>query len=149
MVRKAGGFIVFRRLFDHNPVKADEIQYLLVKAAYGEHHWSFPKGYTDRNESTWEAAWRETEEETGLKRNQLRHLVSFSMTLSYPVRNQTKILDLFLAEMIDKKAQLRLDPKECEAYEWVDFEKGLGLLGHETRNVLEQAHSFITSFNFE
>lgn len=37
-MKVAAGFVIFRRLVGKN------IEYLLLQASYGEHHWTPPKG---------------------------------------------------------------------------------------------------------
>lgn len=37
MTRRAAGFLIFRRF-------NSEIEYLMLKASYGSHHWTPPKG---------------------------------------------------------------------------------------------------------
>ncbi len=84
MIKEAGGLVVFRRL-------SKEIEFLLVKANYGDHHWSFPKGHTDPNETNLDAAIRETFEETGLDKSSLNVVQDFHRRVEYPVRSWKKV----------------------------------------------------------
>lgn len=56
--KRAAGFLIFREL-------NKTIEYLLLKASYGDHHWSPPKGHVDPGEDDFTTALRETSEEAG------------------------------------------------------------------------------------
>ena len=43
MMKRAAGFVIFRRM-------AGQIEYLLLKASYGNKHWTPPKGHVDPGE---------------------------------------------------------------------------------------------------
>lgn len=58
MQRRAAGFVIFRRL-------NQQIQYLILQASYGQHHWTPPKGHVDPGEDDYTTALRETNEEAG------------------------------------------------------------------------------------
>lgn len=58
MSKRAAGFVIFRRI-------RDEVEYLLLKASYGNFHWSSPKGHVDPGEDDYTTAVRETREEAG------------------------------------------------------------------------------------
>lgn len=58
MAKRAAGFVLFRRL-------CGQIEYLLLKASYGDFHWSAPKGHVDPGEDDFSTALRETKEEAG------------------------------------------------------------------------------------
>ena len=58
MAKRAAGFVIFRRLHE-------QIEYLLLKASYGDFHWSSPKGHVDPGEDDYTTAVRETREESG------------------------------------------------------------------------------------
>ncbi|KAJ8338741.1 hypothetical protein SKAU_G00355270 [Synaphobranchus kaupii] len=88
MALRACGLIVFRRLIQ--PLPADGIQYLLLQTSYGEHHWTPPKGHVDPGEDDMTTALRETQEEAGLGRGQLRVEEGFLSELRYEVRGRPK-----------------------------------------------------------
>jgi len=132
-----------------------------VKAAYGTHHWSFPKGHTDPGETNYIAAYREVEEETSLKKEDLKEYpfnwkmqyqvrnyqkVSFSLTLLLSLFSSTsslylKVVELWLAELINKDAVVKIDPNESEDYTWASFEEACKLMEHETtKEVLRAAN---------
>ena len=93
-VVRAAGLLIYR-LFNN------EIQYLMLRTSYGEHHWTPPKGkdscvfsrkhrffqgHVDPGESMREAAVRETMEEAGLKAEDYEIDENFEWKLNYQVR---------------------------------------------------------------
>jgi len=143
IVKSAGGLIVFRVL------SASNLEYLLLKASYGDHHWSFPKGHTDPRETNFDAAWRETREETGLIPAMLTHIQGWTMSSSYPVGNHTKFVEYWLARLNNPEQPITIDPHESEEYVWVNHEKAKVLLVYEsTISILNSAHSFLLQNGF-
>ena len=65
---QAGGLVVYR-LKENDPLSS--VEFLLLQAIDRDHHWTPPKGHLDPGEDFMTAALRETEEEAGLKENQL------------------------------------------------------------------------------
>jgi 8-oxo-dGTP pyrophosphatase MutT (NUDIX family) len=61
----------------------DGFRYLLLRAY---RHWDFPKGRVEPGETPLAAAWRETEEETGLARLAFRWGESYFETEPYGTR---------------------------------------------------------------
>jgi len=80
----AAGFVVFRRI-------ESIFEFLLVRANYGERHWSFPKGHTDPGEEPLETAYRETWEEVGLDKQHLKVDSNFQKSLSYQANENKKV----------------------------------------------------------
>lgn len=56
MTKRAAGFLLFRH-------RDGQVEFLLLKAAYGNNHWSAPKGLVDPGEDDFATALRETHEE--------------------------------------------------------------------------------------
>lgn len=70
--------------------------------------------------------------------------IDFTRRLQYPLKGYTKVVDLWLAELIDKNAQVKIDPSEVEAFEWAKLESALKLSGYEsTRTLLSDADQYI------
>src|ERR1700722_9291346 len=133
------GFVIYRRT-------PDGIKYLLLyrRGAY----WNFPKGHFKPGERSIDTALRELEEETGLKKTDLRILPNFRAyeRFQFKVGNQ-KIFDtviLFLAET--KKAEIKIEPREHSGYAWFlhgDASATIGKKYTDVARVLKQAKAFL------
>ena len=95
-------------------------QFLLLR-----HHdrWDLPKGHRDGSETDAETALRETEEETGLKRQQIQLDPDFRFRLSYRVKYQDsdpfeKHVTYFLGLI---KESFRPDLTEHPNFQWFDW----------------------------
>merc|ERR1712014_574678 len=91
----AAGYVVYKRNPDDN---TNEPLYLIMKASYGNHHWSPPKGHVDPGENVQQTAFRETVEESGLEEADLIVDAEFEHTIFYPVKGKLKKVVYFLAE---------------------------------------------------
>merc|ERR1712037_264238 len=97
-VVRAAGLLIFRR-------SQPELQLLLLKANYGERHWSITKGHVDPGEDEFTTALRETKEEAGLTRENLE-VFEKEWTLRYNVKShidgivRPKTVRIWLAEQI-------------------------------------------------
>ncbi len=125
-------------------VKRGEIgwRYLLLRAyAY----WDFPKGIVEPGESPIEAAKREVEEETGLKRLRFRWGYDYRETGPY---NRGKIARYYIAETEEDHVRLLCNPEigrpEHDEYRWVSYEEALSLVATRVREALQWAHKTIT-----
>lgn len=135
------GFVVFRRT-------SDGIKFLLLYRR--GNYWNFPKGHFEPGESSIDTALRELEEETGIKKSELRIANNFRAyeRFYFKIGNQG-IYDtviLFLAET--HKADVKILPREHSGYAWFTYHDALNVLGKkyaDTRKVLKQAHDFIRS----
>ena len=131
---RATGFVIFRR-----SQKNQVIEYLLLKASYGTKHWTPPKGHVDPGENDLQTALRETEEEAGLKKEQLNIFKDFQVELNYEVmgrgKNQGKMIPktviYYLAELIDPvNNQVKLSDEHTE-YVWESLDKACEIAGFE------------------
>jgi len=136
-MRKAAGFIIFRK-------KSNNIQYLLLRASYRKHHWGPPKGHLDFEESYMEAAYRETEEESGLCKEDLKIYPECLNVLNYLYKGEDKKLKLWLAELVDTDKQVLLS-REHEKYEWCNLETACEYTFHREclQNALRNCQTFI------
>ena len=73
-IPRASGFLILC----HSPVK----KFLLMKH---KDRWDLPKGHVDRGESDLEAAFRELEEETGIRQKEVALDPNFVFEHQYPV----------------------------------------------------------------
>lgn len=133
------GFVVFRRT-------EDGIKFLLLyrRGSY----WNFPKGHFEEGENSMDTALRETEEETGLKKEELHIIPGFkAYERFYFVKDGEKIHDtviLFLAET--KQDKVVISPREHSGFAWFLYPDAIKALGGKyvgTKRVLKMAHDFI------
>lgn len=103
-VRKAAGFVVYRKNRD------EIIEYLLMQASYANHHWTPPKGHLEENESSMDAAIRETDEEAGIKVKDLSVDHNFEKVLKYEPKDKpfTKQVTYWLARLINPETPVVL-----------------------------------------
>ena len=132
------GLIIFRRVSMNDPV-----EYLLLQASYGSHHWTPPKGHVESGECDEETAYRETQEESGLEASSLHLIKDFKVELEYPVRGAMKKVIYFLAELTDQEFEVKLS-KEHSCFQWATLGKARELVRyHETQGAFESAEKFI------
>ncbi|XP_015112669.1 bis(5'-nucleosyl)-tetraphosphatase [asymmetrical] [Diachasma alloeum] len=123
MATRACGFVIFRRF-------KGPIEYLLMQTSYGQHHWTPPKGHVDEGESDMETALRETEEEAGLKREDLRIFEDAKAELRYNVKGKPKDVIYWLAELIKEERDARLS-SEHQDFAWLTLDEACKLSGYE------------------
>jgi bis(5'-nucleosidyl)-tetraphosphatase len=133
------GFVVYRRT-------TDGIKFLLLYRR--GNYWNFPKGHFEPGERSIDAALRELEEETGIKKSELRIVPNFRAyeRFYFRIGNQG-IYDtviLFLAET--HKTDITIRPREHSGYGWFLYNDALNVIGKkygDTRKVLKQAYDFL------
>lgn len=132
----AAGLVIFRRF-------QNQIQFLLLKHSYGDQHWTPPKGHVDPGESEFETALRETEEESGLKSENLSIMKQFQKEIFYQVKGKNKRVVFWLSEMKDFNTPVKLSHEHID-YKWLQLDEALCILTHKNmQNVLEAAVSFL------
>ena len=133
----SAGFIVFRRFRGGR-------RYLLLH--HGGNYWNFPKGHIEKNESEIKAAFRETREETGLKR--IRQILGFKRYEKYFLRRGKrkfvfKLVIYFIVEAGGNE-KVRIS-NEHEGFGWFSFADALKKMKYkESRKLLQDAHEFLT-----
>lgn len=133
------GFVVYRRT-------NDGIKFLLLYRR--GNYWNFPKGHFMPGERTIDAALRELEEETGIRKSELRIVPNFRAyeRFYFRIGNQG-IYDtviLFLAET--HRAEVKIVPREHSGYGWFLYRDAVNVIGKkyaDTRKVLKQASDFL------
>jgi bis(5'-nucleosidyl)-tetraphosphatase len=133
------GFVVFRRT-------EEGVKFLLLYRR--GNYWNFPKGHFEEGEDSMATALRETQEETGIRKEDLRIIPGFkAYEKFYFVKENEKIHDtviLYLAET--KKAEVVLVPREHSGFAWFLYPDTVRVLGGKyvgTKRVLKLAHDFI------
>ncbi|KAK4884582.1 hypothetical protein RN001_000853 [Aquatica leii] len=116
MIKTAAGFVIFRKCFHAT-------EFLLLQTSYGENHWTPPKGFVDPGETNlMDTAIRETEEESGLKKSDLKIYTDCKQVLKYKVKGEPKIVTYWLAELVNHKAVIKLS-NEHQDYKWLDIDE--------------------------
>ncbi len=133
------GFVVFRRT-------NDGLKFLLLYKR--GNYWNFPKGHFEHGEDSLATALRETEEETGIRRSELRIIPGFRAYERFSFRSgRERVHDkviLFLAET--RKADVRISPREHSGFAWFLYEDAVRLIPKKyevTKRVLKQAYDFL------
>ena len=133
------GFVVYRKT-------AEGIKYLLLYRR--GNYWNFPKGHFEPGERSIDVALRELEEETGIKKSELRVSPEFRAYERFYFRIGSQgIYDtviLFLAET--HQAEVKIAPREHSGFGWFLYHDALNVIGKkyaDTRKVLKQANDFL------
>lgn len=133
------GFVIFRRTYE-----GAKFLLLYRRGSY----WNFPKGHFEVGETSLETALREVEEETGLRKSELRIIPGFrTYEKFYFQRGEEKIHDtviLYLAET--HKAEVRISPREHSGFGWFVYDDAVKTVGKKylgIKRILKQAHDFL------
>jgi len=109
--QRSAGFIVFHRM-EKIP------SFLVLQYAYASRHWDFPRGGVEPGESDLDTAYREIEEETGLK--DLQVIEGFSETSSWNFKHEGQLVFkeaiYFIAET--KTKDIKLSSEHIQ-YRWL------------------------------
>lgn len=123
MAKRAAGCLIFRRL-------SGRIEFLMLQASYGQHHWSPPKGHVDPGEDDYKTALRETMEESGYKETDLRIFKDQTLTLEYKVKGHDKIVIYWLAELINPSKEVTLSD-EHQDLKWLERDDAIQIAGYD------------------
>lgn len=137
----SAGIIIYKRLKDRDG--KIETKYLLLYQGRG--YWNFPKGKLESNERSFEAAIRETGEETGILPMNLRMDRNFKEPDRYVFQHEGnkvyKLVLFYLAET--NKPEIKLS-KEHEGYGWFLFRDAIKLLKHpNSQFILKKANEHL------
>ena len=133
---KSAGIVLFRNNSGKN-------EFLLLN--YPQGHWDFVKGKIEQNETSHEAAIRETREETGI--TNIEFIDGFEESVEYDFRfkkeNIHKKVIFFLAKTDEKNIKLS---HEHNDYLWLEYSNALKKTTFENaKNVLSKANQFLSS----
>lgn len=118
---------------------------------HGHRYWNFPKGKIEKEEKSFETAIRETQEETGLKRDDLRLSSKFKTKERFVFKRGNKQIHktviFYLAETKNRHIALS---KEHWGYGWFTYREALQLFPpdekhKDTRRVLRQVNNFLAN----
>nr|CAI5816891.1 unnamed protein product [Callosobruchus analis] len=111
----AAGFVVFRKV-------CKKIEYLLLQTSYGIHHWTPPKGHVDPGETEMIAAIRETKEEAGLDKDDIKIYEDCKKILHYEANGKPKTVIYWLAELKNSNTQIKLS-EEHQDFKWLELKE--------------------------
>ncbi len=132
------GIIVFRKT-------REGIKFLILY--HGHRYWNFPKGHIENEEQSLEAAFRETFEETGLRKEDLRLMRNFKTYERFPVRRggqaMQKTVILYLAQTNNPIIKIS---KEHQGYGWFLYNDTKPLFSNhkDSQKVIQQAYEYLT-----
>ncbi len=113
---------------------------------HGHNYWNFPKGKIENEERSFEAALRETKEETGLAGRDLKIINNFKtherFTFRRAGRQIFKIVIFYLAET--DRVNVRISD-EHQGYAWFLYSEASKILGKykDSGKVLKNAYQFL------
>lgn len=134
----SAGAIVFRRTKE-----GPRFLVLYHRGAY----WNFPKGKIEKEERSFQAALRETREETGLAPKDLKFTPSFKtreqFAFSRDKQKVFKIVIFYLAET--KNPRIVISDRSHQGYGWFPYREAERILGkyEESKRVLKEANDYI------
>jgi len=103
-------------------------------------HWDFPKGMVEDDETPFEAAQRETQEESGISELDFRWGDNFYETPPY---NRGKVARYYLAHTLEEAISIVPNPVtgrlEHVEYRWVSFEQAWRMVSPRVQRVLSWA----------
>lgn len=155
----SAGLIIYRLTANNDP------RFLLLY--HGGRYWNFPKGHIEetdeggqpfddqnqpetirRRENSIQAAFRETMEETGLKRRELMLKRGFKVYQKYRFfRRKTPIFKTVIYYLAETKVRQINISDEHEGYGWFSYKDALFILGKykDNQEILRKAYNFIRS----
>ena len=131
---KSAGIVLFRNNSGKN-------EFLLLN--YPQGHWDFVKGKIEQNETSHEAAIRETREETSI--TNIEFIDGFEESVEYDFRfkkeNIHKKVIFFLAKTNEKNIKLS---HEHNDYLWLGYNDALNKITFKNaKNILTKANKFL------
>ncbi len=109
----SAGIIIFRRV-------EGELKFLFLYRSRGT--WDFPRGRMEEGERSWQTAFREVGEETGLRRSELIMHPNFKVYEKFPYMSEGKrifkVVIFYLAETTQSRVRIS---SEHEGYGWFSY----------------------------
>lgn len=113
---------------------------------HGGKYWNFPKGKLEAEEGSFEAAVRETMEETGLKKSDLRIFDRFKAYENFHFsRGKVKIFKTVIFYLAESKTSEVKISKEHYGFGWFAYKEAAEMLKHykDSLVVLKKAFNYI------
>lgn len=113
---------------------------------HGHNYWNFPKGKIENEEKSFEAALRETREETGLSTSDLRVMRNFKAYEKFQFKRSGKTVFktviFYLAETNKRDVKIS---KEHQGYAWFLYREAGRILGEykDSQKVLRNVYGFL------
>jgi 8-oxo-dGTP pyrophosphatase MutT (NUDIX family) len=82
--------------------------------------WQNVTGKVEGNETFEEGGLREAIEETGMKIESIVDLVDLGLSYNFTDQRERKVHEKCFLIILDKTWDIKIDPKEHQAYKWVD-----------------------------
>ncbi len=133
----SAGIVIFRQT-------EEGIKFLILY--HGRNYWNFPKGKIEGDERSWQTAFREVREETGLKSSELKLLGNFKTYEKFVYKEGPddifKIVILYLAETTQSTIILK---EYHEGYGWFTLSEAKRILAKYKYSIkiLEKAYAYI------
>lgn len=142
---KIAGLAIFR-IKEGSDVST--VEWLLLQTWFITRTWSPPKGHLELGEDEMEAALRETQEETGLKPNQLTVWSDICEKRRFYRRDQLVTTTLFLARLNDYNQKILLS-SEHQDHKWLRIEDAeIALWYPQMIRIFRRFQCFVTNEMF-
>src|SRR3989344_1709909 len=133
----SAGIIIFRKT-------RDGVKFLLLYRNHG--YWNFPKGKLEASERSWQAAFREVQEETGLKQSELRLIENFKTYERFSFgKGPGRVFKIVILYLAETKQPTVTVSDEHEGYAWFTFADAKKVIAKYPENVriLTTAYDFL------
>ncbi len=134
----SAGAVIFRR------EPEGQVKFLLLY--HGKNYWNFPKGKLEQGERAMAAFLREVEEETGLKRSDLKIISGFKATDRYAffVGKQKQVFKIVIFYLVETKKREVMVSREHDGFGWFTYPEALHIAKYKnTQSIIRRAHEFI------
>ena len=140
---RAAGIIVYRTVKNASP------EILLLQTAYNK-EWAPPKGHVDPGESDLDTAYRETEEEAGIKKCDISLNDDFKEELHYVIKNSIYVEDVnkkkisvYFLGRVNYTQNIVLSDEHL-SYKWVKFQDAVATAKFENYvSLYSSAHNYL------
>jgi 8-oxo-dGTP pyrophosphatase MutT (NUDIX family) len=134
----SGGIIIFRRT-------PEGVKFLLLYR--GRDYWEFPKGKLGDAERSWQAAYREVKEETGLRPSELRLVSNFkAFQKFFYYRGSEKINRVIILYLAETKQQKIVISDEHDGYGWFKLAEARKVLSKhkDSIKIVQRAYDYLS-----